>query len=224
MTDTWMALILPPLALLPAMGLLSRIEARPGIGEEAKRKLLHVGAGLMSLSLPAFFDSTLTVLLALAIVITWMFGVRKSARLGRMFGGVLHDLERKSCGEFCFAVALAWLLIVARDNPLHYILPVLILSLADAAAAMVGKYAPRLPLGGPARGKTMSGCATFFGVSFLTGCIVLVQFAGMPTAPAAAVALLLALNTTVAEAVSHRGLDNVTVPLVAWATLVVAGA
>lgn len=223
MIDSWMSLVLPPLLLVPAMGLISRIEARRGIGEEAKRKLLHAGAGLASLSLPTLFDSAWSVLAALTIVLAWMFGVRASARLRRIFGGVLHDLERNSCGEFCFAAALACLLIVAQDNTVHYALPVLILSLADASAALVGRAAPLVPLRGPAKGKTLSGCATFFAVSFLTAALVLIHFAGMPAGPGAAIAVMVAAGTTCAEAVSHRGLDNVTVPLVAWATLVAMG-
>lgn len=221
--NTWMTLVLPPLLLMPAMGLISRIETRHGLGAEAKRKLLHVGAGLASLGLPAVFDDPVRVFAGLMLVTTWMLAVRRSAGLRHRFGGVLHDLERRSWGEMLFALSLAWLLITAHDTPLHYILPVLVLSLADAAAALVGRAVPLHPLGGPAKGKTLSGCAAFFGVAWLVGAATLTTIAALPPAQAAAMAALVAFNATVAEAVSHRGLDNLTVPLTTWGTLVVMG-
>ena len=52
METSLIALLVPPLLLIPAMGFLSRIHCKREITGELRRKALHVGTGLIALSFP----------------------------------------------------------------------------------------------------------------------------------------------------------------------------
>ena len=219
MESSWFALAIPPLLLIPAMGLLSHIRSSRDIAEEFKRKTLHVATGLTALSFPLYFTTPVLVCTGLGIVLAWMVAVRKLPVLRRQFGGCLHNSQRVSFGEIYFALALAALLLLTPDRPLMYVIPLLVLTLADSAAAIAGRLAPYGKLRGLAAGKTISGSATFALVAFLTTQTALHVFAEPGFAAETGMALTVALTTCIAEAVSRRGLDNLFVPAAAYVTL-----
>ena len=111
MENSLLALALPPLLIVPAMGLLSRTRGHDSIGCELRRKALHVCVGLSSLVLPLLLTQTWTILAAFALVAGWFVAVRSMSCLQQRFGRVLHDAGRESWGEMYFAVALAGLLL-----------------------------------------------------------------------------------------------------------------
>jgi len=216
MQDSLLLFILPPLLLVPAMGLLSMIRSTHAIGRELKRKSLHVAIGLSALVFPQVLSEPWMVVSGLALAVAWMHAVRILPCLQRHFGSVLHDCERRSLGELYFALAIAGLLLVTQGSPLLYAIPLLILTLADSAAAIVGRVLPSTQLTGFLRGKTVAGCAGFFAVAAAICLSMLGTFTQLPAWQVAVAALLVATATTLAEAVSRRGLDNIVVPLVAW--------
>ena len=137
MNSSLMALILPPLMLVPAMGLLSRIRSKHGLAQEWRRKTLHIGVGMVALTSPFYLSEAWMVLGALGLSVLWMVGVRRVPSLAQRFGCVLHDVERTSYGELYYALAIAGLLLATFEEPLLYIIPLSILALADAAAASI---------------------------------------------------------------------------------------
>jgi phytol kinase len=219
MEDSLYLLVLPPLLLVPAMGLLSMIRSSHKIGEEFKRKAFHVGFGLVALSFPIIWTESWMVITGFALALGWMFAVRVLPRLQKYFGSVLHDCDRKSLGEFYYAVSVAGLILVTSDSPLLYVIPILILALADAAAAIFGRLIPSKALTGFLRGKSVAGCGAFFIVAALICGAMLTRYTELAAWQIAVCALLVATATCLAEAISRRGLDNLTVPLVAWAVL-----
>lgn len=221
MEDSLLLLVLPPLLLVPAMGLLSMIRSPHQIGQELRRKSFHVGFGLVALSFPLIWTESWMVLAGFSMALTWMAGVRVLPCLQRHFGSVLHDCDRKSMGEVYFAVAVAGLMLITSDSPLLYIIPILILSLADAAAAIFGRLIPSPALTGFLRGKSVAGCTSFFIVAAAVCIATLVAYADLPAWQIAICALAVATATCLAEAICRRGLDNLVVPLVAWAVLAV---
>jgi len=219
MEDSLLLLVLPPLLLVPAMGLLSMIRSTHQIGQELKRKSFHVGVGLASLSFPLVLNEPWKVMTGMSLALAWMSGVRVLPCLQKYFGSVLHDCERQSMGEVYFAVSIAGLLLVTGSDPLLYVIPVLILSLADAAAAIFGRLIPSQALTGFLRGKTVAGCSAFFVVAAAICGGLLTFYTGLPAWQIAFCALVVATATCIAEAICRRGLDNLAVPLVAWAVL-----
>jgi len=219
MESSLLALVLPPLTLVPVMGLLSRAKSNNAVQAELRRKALHVSIGFMSLFLPLVLTETWLIIAACLLAFGWMLSVRHVAFIRSRFGRVLHDADRRSHGELYFTLSIGLLLFLATDEPLLYIAPILILSIADAVAALVGKAFPMGRLGGPARGKTLSGCAAFFLAAFVISVAAITAFLPIPLSAAISVAFIVASVTGALEAVSTRGLDNLTVPIGAYVVL-----
>jgi phytol kinase len=213
------ALVLPSLLIVPAMGLLSSVRSHSPIGQEIRRKALHLSIGLAALSFPYLLAEPWMVIAASLLVISWMLAVRMIPALNRRFGCVLHDAGRVSHGELYFAVAVAALLLLPHANPVLYVIPLLVLTIADAAAAVVGRAWPVGELGGLARGKTLSGSAAFVASAFLISFLFLDFYTSLATLQILSIAFRIAALTCIAEAISSRGLDNLFVPAIAWLVL-----
>ena len=210
---------IPPVLLFSAMGILSQIDNSHIIVRELKRKALHICVGLTALSFPLFLNETWMIIEALGLVVVWLMAVRQVPALRRHFGSVLHEVKRKSLGEIYFAFSIGGLLLLTQDEPIFFVIPILILTLADAFAAIVGKIFPIGPLGGMARGKTAAGCATFFAVAFIVSFWSLLTIADLQTVHALAAATGLAMATCITEAISRSGIDNLLVPAMAYLVL-----
>jgi phytol kinase len=201
------------------MGMLSQINNSHIIVQEMKRKALHICVGLTALSFPLFLNETWMIIAALGLVVAWLMAVRQIPALRRHFGSVLHEVRRESLGEIYFAFSIGGLLLLTQNEPIFFVIPILILALADAFAAIVGKVFPVGPLAGIARGKTAAGCVTFFTVAFIVSFWVLVAIANLQLVHALAVATGLAMTTCITEAISRRGVDNLLIPAVAYLVL-----
>lgn len=219
MIAAWQA-VLGVLALLGAsMALLSAWARRGGVPPEVVRKLLHVEMALVALSFPWLFESAWPVVALAAAAAGWFRLLRASSWLEARFGYALRAAQRDSCGETWFACGVCLAFLWTGGAPLAYGIAILVLGLADTAAALVGRRygVPRRMPGGAS--KSLAGSAAFFAVALA------VAFAGLQGtfAPgigeALAAAALLAVVTTVLEALSDRGLDNLLIPLGALASL-----
>jgi phytol kinase len=219
MDNMLLALALPPLVLVPAMGLLSRVESASEFAAELRRKTLHAGLGLAALWFPLLFTERWMVFVGLGLVLAWMTAVRRVCYLRRKFGRVLHDVARDSFGELWFALAIAFLLLMSDGGSYLYVVPLLILTLADGVAAIAGRLYPIAPLKGPARGKSLGGSAAFAACAFAVTFTALQLMTPLQLAPAAIIAVSIASLTAITEAISRKGTDNISVPIVAWLLL-----
>lgn len=224
MSGTWIAVLTPPLLMVPAMGMLSRLtrSVRPVDGE-ISRKVLHMSLGTAGLFFPLFLVDSWMVLLSACLVVGWMAAVRHIPALQLRFGGALHAIQRKSGGEFYFAAALGFLLLTSAASPVFYVVPLLILTFADAIAALAGRRFPLGRLGGPAQGKTALGCVAFVVTAFACCSITLAWLSNLQLTEIMGISLLVAMLSGITEAVSRGGSDNLTVPVAAWLTLHAAG-
>jgi len=213
------SIAIPPVLLFLAMFALSHIDGSHIIVRELKRKALHICVGLTAISFPLFLNETWMIIAAFGLVVAWLTAVRQIPALRRHFGSVLHDVTRKSLGEIYFALSIGGLLLLTQNEPLLFVIPILILALADAFAAIVGNVFPIIPLAGIARGKTAAGCTAFFVVAFIVSSWSLVAIAGLQMVHALAVATGLAAATCLVEAISRRGIDNLFVPATAYMIL-----
>ena len=219
MDDSLFLFILPPLLLVPAMGLLSMIRSSHRIGQELKRKAFHVSFGLVSLTFPSIWNESWMVVTGLLLAFGWMLAVRLLPCLRKYFGSVLHECDRKSAGEFYYAVSVATLILLTSGSPQVYIIPILILALADAAAAICGRLIPSRALTGMFRGKSVAGCAAFFVVAATVCAATLAFYTQLPVWLILGCALTVSAASCLAEAVCRHGLDNLVVPFAAWAIL-----
>jgi dolichol kinase len=219
MESPLIALALPPLLIVPAMGMLSRIRVASPLQSELRRKTLHILTGLLALGLPFVLRQPVAVLGALAAVAAWMLAVRLVPSLRERFGCVLHAAGRQSYGELYFAVALASLLLVCEPGSILYSLPVLILTLADSAAAVVGRAWPWRPYRVFGGRKSLGGSLAFVTCAAVVAVAMLGFATDMAFGRVLCVALLVAVLTGLTEALSPSGSDNLSIPATTWLTL-----
>jgi phytol kinase len=219
MESSFIALALPPLLIVPAMGILSRIRVVSPLQSELRRKTLHILTGLFALGLPFVLRQPAAVIGTLCAVAGWLLAVRLLPSLQERFGCVLHGAGRQSCGELYFAVALALLLLVCEPGSILYSLPVLILTLADSAAAVVGRAWPWLPYPVFGTRKSLSGSLAFVICAAIVALAMLGFATDMPFGRVLCAALLVAVLAGLAEALSPNGSDNLSIPATTWLTL-----
>jgi phytol kinase len=135
--------------------------------------------------------------------------------------GVLHSIHgiaRVSFGStmFPFVVCLCFWRFSQTQNLIHFYLPVLIMSLADPVACLVGKRLPMMKL---FRKKTLGGSLAFFVVALTLTLLLSTFWHGENFEISFTRAILVAFATTVAEALSGRGFDNLTIPLTTLALI-----
>jgi uncharacterized protein (TIGR00297 family) len=167
------------------------------------RKLLHLVAVAISAASPYLIPDvallrTFVSILAIGVVVAVYLGFMASAHEGR-----------RSWGIAWYAVVYALLLWAFGESHPHLVYyPLMLLALADGAAALAGSAFPlgRYTLGGDPR--TCTGSITFavvaLGVLLISGVPVPGVFPGE--------LVFIALYTTAAEAISRRGQDNLWVP------------
>jgi phytol kinase len=185
---------------------------------ELTRKTVHVGMGLIALTLPWVFDRTWPVLvltggLALAFVALKLFA-RQSA-----LGSAMHDIGRSSRGDLYFAASVAALWLLAAGDRLLFVVPVLVLTLGDATAALVGVRYGQIRFDGARTGKSLEGSAALAVVTFLSVHLPLTLSGRAAPLEGILIAATMSVLVVLLEAVAWRGLDNVFVPIGAFLLL-----
>lgn len=209
--------ILPMIIVLFVLGamlsLLRWWQRRAQPDAELVRKLLHIGMGVFALSFPWLFTTVWQAVVLCVASVGLLFAIRRVAWLRQRFGAVLGNVQRCSHGELYFALGVTVLFCFARHSLLLYAIPLLILTFADAAAALVGKHYGRHSFVSFGSRKSVEGSCVFFAVTVLTTLILLVVIAALPVSHALLIALALAFGATLLEASAGRGLDNVLLPV-----------
>lgn len=190
----------------------SRAAAREALQPETSRKVLHTGAGLLTLVLPFAFRALWPVVLMVAATATALGLIRLVPAVRARFGAAAYRVGRDSYGEFYFLVAVVTLFrLTEAESPVLFAIPVLILTLADTTAALVGsRYQPR----SHARArKTIQGSAAFAAVAFLCVNVPLLLWTSVGRVESFLIAATMALLLMLLEASAGRGRDNLLIPL-----------
>lgn len=203
-------------AMVGVLKLLERI-ARPH--PEVLRKLLHVGMGLVAIGLPWVFADRWPVLLLAGLATAALACVKCVPRLHDGVGSVITGVRRPSFGEVCFPVAVALLIVLSRGDRLLFAVPMLILTLADAVAALVGITYGRVQYVTSDGLKSAEGSIAFFSIAFLSIHVPLLLLTDVGRAETLLIATIIGLLSTLLEAIAARGLDNLLIPLGAFGFL-----
>lgn len=207
------------LSLVALVGVLHWYQVRRHPHPEVVRKLVHVGMGLVILPFPWLFPSPWPVVTLALVSVGAMLGLRALPALRHGPGSVLHAVQRQSLGEICYPIAVAIVFVLKRDQALLFVIPVLILALADAVAALIGITYGRLHYSSTDGVKTAEGSLAFFTVAFLSVHVPLLLLTDVGRAQTLLIALVLGLLAMIVEAVAWNGLDNLFVPLLGYALL-----
>jgi CDP-diglyceride synthetase len=178
---------------------------------EISRKWVHIASGLLCLTFPIYINNHLLVML---LCVNFIFILLLSKHF--YFLPSINKIDRKSYGSMLFPVSVycCFLCFQYYNNQYFYFyLPILILAVCDPVAALVGK---KWPLGKYKVGndyKTLIGSMAFFVSCFLILLVSLSAF--MPLNSLATIIMgsfLIAMSTTLVEAFSRNGFDNLTIP------------
>ncbi len=200
------------IALFIALAEISRIHF--GWSAEVNRKLVHILTGIFIFFTPFLFHSEkpLCWMAVLFIVINGLGIIT-----GRLKG--MHGTQRTSFGTVFYPLTFLLLtLFFWNINPFFVVVPMLILALSDAAAAIVGenlKSPHEFRLGKDK--KSLEGSATMF-LSAFTIVALSLRFLGPRYALSVSWPFVLwsafatALISTLLEALSSEGSDNLSAP------------
>jgi len=181
------------------------------------RLMVHVSTGTIVALAPLLFDSRWWPAGVAAAV---LMGLIASLRRGWL--PAIHAARPGSLGTMWFAASALLFYLLAWDEPFMVTIPLLVMSFADAAGAVVGEYRKntiRLPLA--FAGKTWDGSTAVFLFSVFTVSLGWEAFGLGTTGEALLVGLACAPVLAVTEALCRRGFDNLAVPVATAVTLLV---
>lgn len=199
--------------LFIGLALIRTIAGRVGASPEVARKSIHVAMGLTCESFPWVFDRSLPVMILAVIAIIPLGLIRMFPALRTSVGSALHGIDRPSYGEVLFAPAVASVFMLANGDLHLYLIPVLILTIADAGGALFGTRWGRRRYGCGAGFKTVEGSAMFGFTAFLCGVLPLAISGRVDVFHALWIGAILGILAMMAEGVSDRGFDNLVLPV-----------
>lgn len=179
---------------------------------ELTRKFAHVGSGMAVLTIPLVIDSHWTVLILSVSFAGLMAGTHLTGLLGsvhgvgRGVGGVLW---------YPFTAWLTYLLVfdVMEAGFILYAIPILVLAMADAMGAIVGKsYGRHSYEVMDQHHRTLEGSAAVFGMALICIHIPLLVSGIAGRTETLLISICVALAAAMLETVSVYGLDNLLVP------------
>ena len=180
---------------------------------EVKRKTLHIVTGLASLSFPWLFSDIWPVAVICACIFAALAAIRFWRPLKEKTGGSLYDVGRRSLGELCFPISIGLVFALGHHNWILYVVPILVLTTADAAAALVAVRYGLSPFATYDGSKSWEGTVIFFLVAFLVTLGPLLLFSDIGGPEALLISSLIGFIGSLIEAASWYGLDNFFVPL-----------
>ncbi len=186
------------------------------------RSLFHVTSSLVAvIAVELLFSPTVLLAIALAwAALAWTFEIARrqspwvNTQLMRFFGPVAHahEAERVNSATW-FATALVPLALT--HSTLLCVTAAIVLGVGDPCAALIGRRFGRHRL---QNGRSLEGAAAFaVSASLATGLVLTLFHQQLGFAPAALVSLSAGCAGSIAELVSGRVDDNLSIPLSAAA-------
>ncbi|MCF6357195.1 MAG: phosphatidate cytidylyltransferase [Draconibacterium sp.] len=197
------------------------IYRRLGTKGEITRKFAHFTTTLAVVPFPYVFTSHWYILVLAIFFFAALFLTQHSKQLNS-----IHDINRKSVGSYLLplSIYLTFLAAFQLDNKFIFILPMLILAVCDPMAAILGmnikKNNGKINLFGIKTKKTIIGSGAFLTTAFIISLIALYFHRNVFDLKTFWLALTIAAVGTLAELLSWRGSDNLTIPLSVMLVLV----
>ena len=180
------------------------LNRRKNIASEYTRKLAHFVSTLSVLFFPCVFaDEGYVIAICAIFFLTLLIANRMH---------ILHSIDsvgRKTGGSYLLplSVGICYYISVRLENGVLFTLPILILAICDPLAGIIGHKFNSKPL---FNGKTIAGSSVFLLFSLLISLFCLIA---THHESAFILSLTVAFAATVAELLSPRGTDNLTIPL-----------
>ena len=178
---------------------------------ELTRKYVHFLTGFLTLLFPFMLNNHWFVLLLCGLFAALLILSKRLKLLPS-----INNINRESTGSFLYPVVVysCYFMSDLLEAKIYFYIPILVLAIADPFAALCGKKWPAGQYTVFGHSKTLVGSTVFFLCSLVT-VVVIFWLNGFILYEIAAIALVLAVSTTMVEAVSHKGYDNLTIPAIA---------
>lgn len=176
---------------------------------EVTRKYVHIVTGLLTMLFPVL---VVNHWLVMALCGSFLFILLASLHFNKLPS--INGVTRISKGSILYPIVVygCYAVFVITHNIFLFYVPILILAICDPLAAFVGKRFPWRPYTTFGYTKTTSGSLAFFvsafAISFLFYSVDTLSHRILLSAIAG-------ILTTLAEAVSHKGYDNLSIPIAA---------
>lgn len=207
--NVWLALLLCYVYIFAALGLAETLRRRLGYGSDFTRKVIHISVGMMSWGLPFLFETPWPFIgAAISFMVLnfldWRFG----------FFAAMASTDRSNLGTVYFPFVAAAAVYLFWEQPPLMVAALMPLTWGDGMAPIVGRAFGKHGYTVLGHRRTVEGSVGFLGAGFLFTWLALWLMAGPPIiTPIAALlpAVTVMLLTTLIEAISIWGLDNLTV-------------
>jgi phytol kinase len=211
--------LLSAAAMAALVFVVHRAGRRFALGAETQRKLVHVGVGVYAMLLPLMLDrGGFLVFAALALGVLIVLRLPRVASSGA--GAAVHSVQRRSWGDFYVLFTVAALFLLSAGDPEYYIMPLAVLTVSDAAAALIGSEYGRRRFGAEGRMKSVEGTAAFLVLTWVVTMVIFVEFTEVPRHNVIWLASAISAMAAAIEADSWHGLDNIFVPLGIYCLLI----
>lgn len=193
---------------------------RFSIDGEVTRKISHVGTGLIILVFPFVLEiHWQALILCVAFILLLLLSMKLD-----FFQGI-NNVKRRTYGSLLYPVAvyMVFSFYLHTETLINFYIPVLVLALSDPMAALIGRKWPIRNYSIRGDTKSVMGAIVFFLSAFLISFGLMMTMSDLPLTNALTTSMFLALLTAVVEAISGRGVDNLTIPLVAMLILWASG-
>jgi phytol kinase len=209
----WLAVAGVLAGLFLGLPLIRGFARRSGASPEVARKMIHVAMGLSCAAFPWVFERAFPVWVLAGIATVPLAFIRMFPALRNGVGSALHGIERPSYGEVLFAPAVAAVFALADGDCYLYLIPILILTISDAAGALVGTRWGKRRYGSGEGFKTVEGSVIFWFTAFLCGFLPLALGGRVDVTHALWIGVILGILAMMAEGISDRGFDNLVIPV-----------
>lgn len=181
-------------------------------GKEASRKYLHIMLSNWWIIAILFFDNAIwaSVMPAIFVVINYISYKKDIIKVMERDEG---DENKDSPGTVYYAISLLILAIISfgiAKNPLIGLTGIIVMGYGDGMAAVIGQGIKSKEFHIAGKKKTVAGTVAMFTVTLM----IMIGFSTYVGATHGVIkAVTIAVLATIAEAVSIKGTDNLTVPL-----------
>lgn len=207
--NNWLGLLICLIYIFGIIGAAEALRRRQGYSSDFTRKVIHIGVGMMSWGLHFLFDTPWFFIVACVLFMVinfldWRYG----------FFAAMASSDRSNLGTVYFPLAAAVVAFLFWERPPLMVAALMPLTWGDGLAPVVGRAYGRRAYTVYTSRRTLEGSAGFFVAGFFFTWLALWAVGGPPAiSPLAALlpALAITAATTLVEAISVWGLDNLTV-------------
>ncbi|MCP5098970.1 MAG: hypothetical protein GY943_25745 [Chloroflexi bacterium] len=211
--NNWLGLLICLIYIFVIIGLAELLRRWRGYSIGFTRKVIHIGVGMMSWVLHFLFDSPWFFVAACVAfmginLLDWRYG----------FFASMASKDESNLGTVYFPFAAGIVAILFWQQPPLMVAALMPLTWGDGLAPIVGQRYGRHEYFVKKHKRTIEGSAGFFVAGFIFTWLALWAIPGAPTISASSAilpALAITTITTLVEAVSIWGLDNLTITAVA---------